>query len=328
MGQRRFVESTVLLVLVAGVLLLGTPGASAAAGEEQSFISLITAERRSRGIRALSLRPDLTAVARRHSQRMASEGRIWHNPNLPNEVEGWTALAENVGMGPAVQALHRAFLNSPHHRANLLNGEYDQVGVGVVLGGGAIFVTQIFARLATSPTITAVTAGAKTARTAETVTRRAPSARRPRARAGPAGTPESESIPPPKPVATPARTVDAPDPPMPARSTADRGWLLEGDTASGQMTNPEASRFPVPGVMPLLTLLAVVACAAGAAGLALWASGRGSRLGGRTSVPPRPPAEAMGGHILAVDDPHASRPAPRPFTPTGLASARAPPMLS
>ena len=41
-------------------------------------------------------------------------------------------VAENVGVGYSVQALHDAFMGSTGHRANILNASYNRVGIGVV----------------------------------------------------------------------------------------------------------------------------------------------------------------------------------------------------
>ncbi|MGH2703523.1 MAG: CAP domain-containing protein [Actinomycetota bacterium] len=41
----------------------------------------------------------------------------------------WQALGENVGVGGDVEALHRAFMDSPGHRTNFL-GDYERVGIG------------------------------------------------------------------------------------------------------------------------------------------------------------------------------------------------------
>jgi hypothetical protein len=94
----------------------------------------------------LAVDGSLVSVARRHSQRMASSGTIFHNSNLPNEVPpGWQSLGENVGMGPSCDAIHNAFMNSASHRANILDPDFNFVGVGVVVAGdGTIFVTEVF----------------------------------------------------------------------------------------------------------------------------------------------------------------------------------------
>lgn len=82
---------------------------------------------------------------------MAADGHISHNPDLATQVVGWTRLSENVGSGPTVDSIHRAFLDSPGHRANMLDTTVNAVGVGVAYRGGILYVVQNYARLATTP---------------------------------------------------------------------------------------------------------------------------------------------------------------------------------
>lgn len=136
-----------LSVVVAALLtLLGTvlQPAAADAGLESGFVQRINAERASNGLPELRLAGDLVTVARRHSQRMADSNDLHHNPNLGSEVSGWQLVGENVGKGPSVDSLHSAFMASPGHRANILHTAWLEVGVGVVVDGDRIWVTQVF----------------------------------------------------------------------------------------------------------------------------------------------------------------------------------------
>lgn len=88
---------------------------------------------------------DLADDARLHSARMAAAGRIYHSEPLERVVDDplWTALGENVGVGPSAPVLQRAFMNSPTHREHVL-GDYDYIGVGVAREGRALYVTLLF----------------------------------------------------------------------------------------------------------------------------------------------------------------------------------------
>ena len=56
-------------------------------------------------------------------------------------------LGENVGHGPSVAAIEQAFMNSPGHRANILNPEFNWAGTGVsVAADGTVYLVQVFAR--------------------------------------------------------------------------------------------------------------------------------------------------------------------------------------
>lgn len=119
--------------------------ASADSGEdEQRFVDLINAERRAVGSGPLVIVPQLVEGAREQAERMAAEGRIFHNPNLGDVIDGWKMLGENVGRGGDVESLHRAFMDSQGHRDNLLNAAYDGIGVGVVWEDGIPYVAEVF----------------------------------------------------------------------------------------------------------------------------------------------------------------------------------------
>ena len=131
----------------AGFAVQAAPAARADTGSEEAlFLSLTNSLRASQGLGALSPQGQLTSIARSWSSQMAAAGQISHNPNLPGQVTAnWTQLGENVGTGGDVQSIQTAFINSPHHYENLVNGAYNYVGIGVVHGSsGAIFVTVDF----------------------------------------------------------------------------------------------------------------------------------------------------------------------------------------
>ncbi|HVF33256.1 MAG TPA: CAP domain-containing protein, partial [Acidimicrobiales bacterium] len=139
----------VAALLAIALLVLGAPSATADAGTEADFVARINGARSGRGLGGLAVDGELTAIARRWSQKMANDQRLSHNPNLSREVShDWEKLAENVGYGSDVASIHEAFMNSATHRANILDGAMTHVGVGVVLdAAGDIWVTEVFMRL-------------------------------------------------------------------------------------------------------------------------------------------------------------------------------------
>lgn len=135
----------VAAVAAAVLVLTGmTPALADSASDEQRFVELINSERRSAGAGPLEVHPDLVEGARRHAERMAAEGRIFHNQNLGDVTDGWNLLGENVGRGGNIETLHQAFMDSPGHRDNLLNPVYDLVGIGVVWSEGIPYVVEVF----------------------------------------------------------------------------------------------------------------------------------------------------------------------------------------
>jgi hypothetical protein len=155
------------------------PAANAGPGESD-FTSRANAERSSRGIRTYAVRSDLVAVARRHAARMAARGSIYHNPNLANEVSGWQAVGENVGMGGDVASIHQAFMNSSGHRANILDRGFTEVGMGTATDSqGRLYVTQVFRTPDGSATAAPAPTRPRPAVAPAPTTRRTPVASRP-----------------------------------------------------------------------------------------------------------------------------------------------------
>ena len=118
----------------------GDPGSAA----ESTFISSTNHERAQRGASPLHVAGDLVAVARRHTEVMAAQARLYHNPNVGSEVQGWQLLGENVGTGPNAAPVEQAFMASPEHRANIVNPSFTEIGVSVVWTGNRVWVTELF----------------------------------------------------------------------------------------------------------------------------------------------------------------------------------------
>src|SRR5688572_9518734 len=138
MMGRKVAGSIVAFVLSAGVFAAAPAGASTCT-DEASFVRMLNAERTSRGLAALQVRSDLTAYARRHSAKMASARTIFHSTSSSlGSIDGWSEIGENVGTGPTVGDIHRAFMASSSHRRNILYSRYNQVGIGVAIAEGKI----------------------------------------------------------------------------------------------------------------------------------------------------------------------------------------------
>ena len=148
----------VLVALVTAGLLTTTDSPAFAAGDsgaEAEFVRLVNQERVSRGLPSLRVASDLVRVSRNHSQVMANASDLHHNPNLGSDVTNWRRLTENVGVGSSVSRLHSAFMASSGHRANILDSKVTEIGVGVEVRNGRIWVTKVFRLPATTTTSTA-----------------------------------------------------------------------------------------------------------------------------------------------------------------------------
>nr|WP_269205370.1 CAP domain-containing protein [Motilibacter aurantiacus] len=103
----------------------------------------MNATRRAHGLAPLKARTDLTRYAAKHSQAMAGPRKLHHSSGL-STLCCWNRIGENVAYaGSAAQASQTLFKSAPH-RANILDGRYDEIGVAVVQSGGLVWVTEVF----------------------------------------------------------------------------------------------------------------------------------------------------------------------------------------
>src|SRR5262249_50090115 len=69
-------------------------------------------------------------------------------PPLPERLAAtgvrFTRAAENVAKTEYVEDVHLSLMNSPGHRANMLNPGYNAAGIGVVERAGKVYVAQDF----------------------------------------------------------------------------------------------------------------------------------------------------------------------------------------
>ncbi len=121
--------------------------------EERQMWELVNAERTSRGLKALEIHPGLVKLARLKSQDMITHNYFAHqSPSYGSPFEmmqkegiGYRFAGENLAGASTVERAHQALMNSPGHRANILNPNYTHIGIGIVSGGpyGQMF-TQMF----------------------------------------------------------------------------------------------------------------------------------------------------------------------------------------
>ena len=136
------------------------------------LVELMNAERTQRGLPPLQPRDDVAAIARPHSLAMAEADDIWHNDAYFSAATkrrlGATSVGENVAMNVNIDDAHRRLMNSAAHRANILNGAFTVVGVGVYRqADGTYFLTEDFVEPV--PVATSAAAPAQSAAAADAV---------------------------------------------------------------------------------------------------------------------------------------------------------------
>ncbi|MCY7373845.1 MAG: CAP domain-containing protein [Spirochaetaceae bacterium] len=146
--RQRAAALVTAFVLVLAALLTGavTARPAGATNVEDTFTDRLNQARSSRGAPQLTTRAHLVAVAREQAVRMANRSTLYHNPNLTSDVNNWRWVGENVGYGPDAATVHVAFMNSPAHKANILDRDYTEVGIGAVVRDGRVWVAEVFRR--------------------------------------------------------------------------------------------------------------------------------------------------------------------------------------
>ncbi|MGY6024393.1 CAP domain-containing protein [Streptomyces spinosirectus] len=125
---------------------------SAEAAAEAEVLKLVNDERAKAGCSAVSANSTLTKLAETFSEAMATEDFFDHTD--PSGATPWDRAAqlgittlggENIARGQAdAAAVMDAWMNSPGHRANILNCDFKTLGIGVHFGAGGPWWTQDF----------------------------------------------------------------------------------------------------------------------------------------------------------------------------------------
>ena len=117
--------------------------APAKPGYESEMLQLVNRERQKHGLKPLVADPELLPVARAHSQDMFAKGYFAHD-NLEGKDPfdrmrdaniRFSAAGENLALAQTVEIAHSNLMNSPGHRANILNPGFGRVAIGILDGG-------------------------------------------------------------------------------------------------------------------------------------------------------------------------------------------------
>lgn len=118
---------------------------------EQEVIRLVNEIRKENGLKPLTHNWELSRVARFKSQDMKDNKYFSHTSPvygtpfqmIKNFGISFRSAGENIAKGySSPQAVVNGWMNSSGHRANILNANYTQIGVGYAAGGN--YWTQMF----------------------------------------------------------------------------------------------------------------------------------------------------------------------------------------
>jgi uncharacterized protein YkwD len=131
--------------------------------DEKALVELVNKDRAKQKIGPVKVNPVLCRVARVHSENMAKQEKMAHvldGKRVPQRVAAagydYRIVAENLALveiegnanaPPSPPAdVHKNWMNSKGHRANILNGRFTEVGISMVKSKkGNWYYTQVFA---------------------------------------------------------------------------------------------------------------------------------------------------------------------------------------
>jgi uncharacterized protein YkwD len=120
---------------------------------EKKMIDMVNEERRKRGLKILTPDPELTAVARAHSEDMFIRGYFSHyTPEGKDPFDRmrragvkFSQAGENLALAQTLSIAHQGLMNSPGHRENILRPAFGRIGIGIYDGGiHGLMISQEF----------------------------------------------------------------------------------------------------------------------------------------------------------------------------------------
>lgn len=131
-----------------------TAATSSESAMEQEVLALVNEVRAENGLSALTWAEDIAEIARAHSADMINRSFFSHtNPDgespfdrLKSNGISYNAAAENIAYGQrTAEAVMESWMNSSGHRANILNKNVKEIGIGAVKNSqGTVYWTQMF----------------------------------------------------------------------------------------------------------------------------------------------------------------------------------------
>lgn len=119
------------------------PDAEPSSTFADQVVTLVNQERQKNGLKPLQHRADVKNVAQKKAEDLINSNYFSHNsPNYGSPFDmlktfgiSYQAAGENIAKGQTTpQEVMNAWMNSSGHRQNILNAQYDTIGVGFYHG--------------------------------------------------------------------------------------------------------------------------------------------------------------------------------------------------
>ena len=130
---------------------------------EYQFLAMLNSDRAANGLPALTANDTLAGLAHQRSQGMVASGSFSHYDGagnlifqgmLNNAAFPYAFAGENIAenndpnLGSSLSMANTGLMNSPTHRANILNTRFNEVGIGIAGpdSSGRFYFTELFAQ--------------------------------------------------------------------------------------------------------------------------------------------------------------------------------------
>lgn len=134
-----------------------TTNTQAITADEQMMVNLVNQERAAKGLKPLEVDMRLVKLAREKANDLIQNNYFDHysktlgSPFDQMKRAGvrYHLAGENLAGSGSVERAHKALMESPTHRANILHKRYTHIGVGVIDGGvyGKMFVQHFMEKV-------------------------------------------------------------------------------------------------------------------------------------------------------------------------------------
>jgi hypothetical protein len=152
--MKSFLVIITTLLLSAAAVPMQAAAQSTPTVAEQYLFTAANHERAQQGLPALRWDDKLYRAADAHAVEMVQRESISHQypgePDISARVlragAHFSVVAENVAEAPTAVRIHDAWMQSPGHRANLLDPRLDAVGIRVLSRDGQLYAVEDFDR--------------------------------------------------------------------------------------------------------------------------------------------------------------------------------------
>lgn len=120
---------------------------------EAKMIEQVNQEREKAGLGKLKMQTDLQEVARKYAEEMwqkqffshtSPEGVTTFDRLKSNKIK-YIMAGENLALAPNVNLAHRGLMDSPPHKKNILEPNFQKVGIGAISNGkSSVMFVQLF----------------------------------------------------------------------------------------------------------------------------------------------------------------------------------------